>query len=158
MHQRGIRVLPGGDYGFPWNPVGRNARDIEHFVNLFGFAPAKALRAATQFGGQIMGMGGELGLVREGFLADLLLDKGDPVGDVRLHQDPREPAGHHEGWAVPQDAPGVGAHPRYDRVLPSMIERAVRLAAGLVSGKVAMDGASAYLGIPFAAPPIGPLR
>jgi imidazolonepropionase-like amidohydrolase len=47
MHRRGIQVLPGGDYGFPWSPVGRNARDIEHFVQLFGFALAEALRAVT---------------------------------------------------------------------------------------------------------------
>ena len=24
MRKRGIRILPGGDYGFPYNPVGRN--------------------------------------------------------------------------------------------------------------------------------------
>ncbi len=87
MHKRGIRVLPGGDYGFPWNPVGRNARDIEHFVTLFGLSPAEALRAATQYGGQMMGMGNELGLVKEGYLADLLLVDGDPVADVKILQD-----------------------------------------------------------------------
>src|SRR4030088_402330 len=29
MRARGIRVLPGGDYGFPYNPIGRNARDLD---------------------------------------------------------------------------------------------------------------------------------
>ena len=33
-----------------------------------------------------MGMGDEAGLVREGFLADLLLVDGDPVADVSLLQ------------------------------------------------------------------------
>ena len=50
LHKRGVRVLPGGDYGFPHNPHGRNARDIELFVSEFGFTPAEALRAATQYG------------------------------------------------------------------------------------------------------------
>ena len=27
----------GGDYGFAWTPQGTNARDLEHFVKLFGY-------------------------------------------------------------------------------------------------------------------------
>jgi imidazolonepropionase-like amidohydrolase len=34
-----------------------------------------------------MGMGHELGLVKEGYLADLLLVDGDPLADVRILQD-----------------------------------------------------------------------
>ncbi|MET7575637.1 amidohydrolase family protein [Streptomyces sp. NPDC005492] len=85
--RRGVRVVPGGDYGFPWNPVGRNLRDLELFVDWFGFTPAEALRAGTLYGGQVMGMGDELGLVREGFLADLVLVDGDPLDDIRILQD-----------------------------------------------------------------------
>ncbi|MEU1511174.1 amidohydrolase family protein [Streptomyces sp. NPDC005811] len=85
--RRGVRVLPGGDYGFAWNPVGRNLRDLELFVDWFGFTPAEALRAATRYGGQIMGMENELGLVRPGFLADLVLVDGDPLADITLLQD-----------------------------------------------------------------------
>lgn len=87
LKRRGVRVLPGGDYGFPFNPNGRNARDLEHFVTLFGYTPAEALSAATMLGGQIMGRGHELGLVRENYLADLLLVDGDPTQDVRVLQD-----------------------------------------------------------------------
>ena len=36
MHRAGIRVLPFGDYGFAWIPIGQDARDLEHMVNLFG--------------------------------------------------------------------------------------------------------------------------
>jgi imidazolonepropionase-like amidohydrolase len=85
LRKRGVRILPGGDYGFSWNPQGNNARDLEHFVNYFGFKPAEALRAATELGGQIMGM--ELGLVKPGYLADLLLVDGDPVANLKLLQD-----------------------------------------------------------------------
>ena len=87
MRKRNLRVMPGGDYGFAWNPNGANARDLEHFVNLFGYTPAETLSAATRLGGQIMGMGDELGLIQEGFLADLLLVDGDPVADIKLLQD-----------------------------------------------------------------------
>jgi imidazolonepropionase-like amidohydrolase len=85
MRRRGIRVLPGGDYGFPYNPHGRNARDLEHFVNLFGFSPVEALVAATKQGGELVGW--DVGQVRVGYLADLLLVEGDPTVDVRILQD-----------------------------------------------------------------------
>jgi imidazolonepropionase-like amidohydrolase len=85
MKKRGIRVLVGGDYGFPYNPHGRNARDLEHFVRLFGFSPIEALVAATKHGGELMDL--EVGVVRPGWLADLLLVDGDPTADVTILQD-----------------------------------------------------------------------
>ena len=87
MHRRGIRVLIGGDYGFAWTPQGTNAKDIQTFVEMLGFSPMEAILAATKYGGQIMGMGDELGMIKEGYLADLLLVDGDPVADVRILQD-----------------------------------------------------------------------
>ena len=84
---RGVRLLPGGDYGFPFNPNGRNARDLELFVRHFGYTPTEALVAATKLGGEIMGMAGELGQIKVGYLADLLLVKGDPTQSVELLQD-----------------------------------------------------------------------
>ncbi len=87
LKRRGVRLLPGGDYGFPFNPNGRNARDLELFVRHFGYTPTEALVAATKLGGEIMGMGNELGQIKPGYLADLLLVKGDPTKDVVLLQD-----------------------------------------------------------------------
>jgi imidazolonepropionase-like amidohydrolase len=87
LRRRGVRLVPGGDYGFPFNPNGRNARDLELFVRHLGYSPSEALTAATKLGGEIMGMPGELGLVKAGFLADLLLVEGDPTADVRILQD-----------------------------------------------------------------------
>lgn len=87
LKRRGVRVLPGGDYGFPWNPHGNNARDLAFFVDLLGYTPMEAIVAATSWGGAIMGRPGELGVVREGALADLLLVEGDPLEDVRIMQD-----------------------------------------------------------------------
>ena len=88
MHRRGVRVLIGGDYGLAWNPHGRNARDLEHFVNLFDYTPMEAILAATKLGGEIMMLGDELGQIKEGFLADLLLVDGDPLENLALLQKP----------------------------------------------------------------------
>jgi len=82
-----VRVLPGGDYGFAWNPIGTNARDIEHFVKLLDFSPMDAIVSATKLGGQIMQMGNELGQVKAGYLADLILVDGNPLADVSILRD-----------------------------------------------------------------------
>ena len=89
MHQRGIRVLPGGDYGFAFTPHLQNARDLEFFVKYLGFTPMEAIRATTMYGGQIMMQGHQLGLVKEGYLADLLLLDGDPLANLSLLRDPK---------------------------------------------------------------------
>jgi imidazolonepropionase-like amidohydrolase len=87
MHRRGIRVLPGGDYGFAWTPHGTNAKDLQYFVEMLGFTPMEAVLSATKHGGAIMGRPRELGQLREGFLADLLLVDGDPLVDIAVLQD-----------------------------------------------------------------------
>jgi imidazolonepropionase-like amidohydrolase len=87
LRKRGVRVLPGGDYGFPFNPNGRNAWDLELFVRHFGYTDVEALQAATKLGGELMGMPDELGQLKPGFLADILMVDGDPTADVRVLQD-----------------------------------------------------------------------
>ena len=82
MHRRGIRVVPGGDYGLFCNPQGRNARDLEHFVTLLGFSPMEAIVAGTRHGGELMGDPDGIGQIRPGYLADLLLVDGDPLADI----------------------------------------------------------------------------
>ena len=45
------------------------------------------LVAATRLGGELMGMPGELGVIKPGALADLLLVDGDPLADITIVQD-----------------------------------------------------------------------
>lgn len=47
----------------------------------------EAVIAATKLGGEIMMKGGELGQVKPGYLADLLLVEGNPLADIRIFQD-----------------------------------------------------------------------
>jgi imidazolonepropionase-like amidohydrolase len=87
LHRRGVRIVPGGDYGLACTPMGRNARDLELFVTLFGFSPAESVVAATNHGGAMMGRGHELGQLRAGWLADLIVVDGDPLDDIAVLQD-----------------------------------------------------------------------
>lgn len=119
MLKRGIRVLPGGDYGFAWAPHGENAKDLEYFVKYLGMTPLEAITSCTKWGGEMMVTGGrgrvlaerdmdvgagigveddgppdrhrvrpgELGEIRDGYLADLLLVDGDPLSNIAILQD-----------------------------------------------------------------------
>ena len=87
MHRRGIRICIGGDYGFAWTPQGTNARDLQTFVEMLGFSPMEAILAATKYGGEIMGMGDELGQIKEGYLADVLLVDGDRIAMAEFDLD-----------------------------------------------------------------------
>ncbi|MGD7003704.1 amidohydrolase family protein [Corynebacterium halotolerans] len=87
MRKRGIRVLPGGDYGFAWTPHGTYARDLKHFVKLFGYTEMEAILAATALGGELFDQADELGKVQPGYYADLILVDGDPLEDITVLQD-----------------------------------------------------------------------
>ena len=84
LRKRGVRILGGGDYGFSFTPHGKNARDLEHFVNYFGFTPIEAIQTMTKYGGKAMDMPNQLGLIQEGYLADLLLIDGNPAVDPKV--------------------------------------------------------------------------
>ncbi|MBB74515.1 MAG: hypothetical protein CMJ75_08380 [Planctomycetaceae bacterium] len=88
LKKRGVRILGGGDYGFGLTPHGNNARDLDHFVKHLGYAPLEALLTMTRDGGQAMDRPDDLGQVRPGFLADLLLIDGNPLEDLTLLTDP----------------------------------------------------------------------
>ena len=86
MKKEGIRILVGGDYGLDIAPHGTYAKDLEHYVNLFGFSNAEALHAATSLGGQAMDSNGSLGTLEEGKLADLVIINGNPLEDITVLQ------------------------------------------------------------------------
>jgi imidazolonepropionase-like amidohydrolase len=87
LHKRGVRILPGGDYGFAWTPHGTNAKDLEYFVKHVGMSTMEALLSATAWGGPMMKMSKQLGKIQEGYLADILLIDGDPLTDITVLQD-----------------------------------------------------------------------
>jgi predicted amidohydrolase YtcJ len=74
--------------------------------------PTEALHAATRLGGQVMMRGQELGMVRSGFLADILLIDGNPLHDLSILVDParitlvmKDGVIHKEDpWQAPRDA------------------------------------------------------
>ena len=103
MHRRGVRVLPGGDYGFAWAPHGTNAMDLQYFVKHCGMTPMEALVAATRHGGAIMRCPASREKCAKASSPTCCWSTAIRVRSV----DPARPqtaARDHEGWRVPQDA------------------------------------------------------
>lgn len=84
LKKRGVRILGGGDYGFALTPHGNNARDLDHMVRHFGFTTMEAILTMTKHGGAAMDLPNDLGQVRQGFFADLLLINGNPLQDPKI--------------------------------------------------------------------------
>src|SRR6185436_16313105 len=87
LKEAGVRVIPGGDYGFVWCPHGEYAKDIELFVTDMGFTPMEAIVAATKHGSELLRMETETGTIAEGKYGDLLVVDGDPLEDIAILQD-----------------------------------------------------------------------
>jgi imidazolonepropionase-like amidohydrolase len=87
LRKAGVRIIPGGDYGFVWCPHGEYAKDIELFVTDMGFSPMEAIVSATKHGAQLVGMEDDTGTVEAGKFADLLIVDGDPLENIAILQD-----------------------------------------------------------------------
>ena len=81
--QAEVKIALGTDCGGLGH--GQNARELEYLVEA-GMTPMQAIMAATSMGAECIGLGSEVGVLREGMLADLLVVDGDPLKDVRLLQ------------------------------------------------------------------------
>lgn len=80
----GVRIAMGTDAGGFGH--GHNAAELALMVE-GGMTPMQAIVAATSMGARCMGLGDEVGRLREGMLADLLVVDGDPLADVSVLED-----------------------------------------------------------------------
>jgi imidazolonepropionase-like amidohydrolase len=81
----GVKIAAGTDAGGHGHPS--NAMEIECLVKA-GLTPLQALRAATGWAAECLGLERDIGTVEKGKLADLVVVAGDPLSDVSLLQDP----------------------------------------------------------------------
>lgn len=87
LKDAGVRVIPGGDYGFVWCPHGEYAKDIELFVTDMGFTEMEAIVASTKHGSELLRMEHLCGTVEEGKRGDLIVVDGNPLDDIAILQD-----------------------------------------------------------------------
>jgi imidazolonepropionase-like amidohydrolase len=84
--EAGVKVVAGTDAGGHGHP--NNAMELEELVKA-GVSPMQALRAATGFAAECLGLEHEIGTLEKGKWADLVVVDGDPLADIRLLQDPK---------------------------------------------------------------------
>lgn len=101
--EKELLVGVGSDAGSPLTPHPSLIEEIACLVDA-GFTPEEALRAATGSAAKILGLEGEIGSIKPGLRADLVLVRGEPLhnlshlgavalvvqnGQVRHKEDPR---------------------------------------------------------------------
>jgi imidazolonepropionase-like amidohydrolase len=80
----GVKMVMGTDAGI--YPHGDNAKQFSRMVE-FGMTPMQALQAATINAATLMKQERDLGALQEGFLADIVAVKGNPLEDITLTED-----------------------------------------------------------------------
>jgi len=93
--KHGVRLAWGVDALF--NPQKAAAQTQQLAVMSRWFSPSEVLKMATSDNAELLAMSGprnpypgNLGVVKEGALADLLLTDGDPIADIQLIADPEK--------------------------------------------------------------------
>ncbi|MCS5498285.1 amidohydrolase family protein [Cnuibacter physcomitrellae] len=86
-HEAGVTIVAGTDSGDHACPFGQNARELELYVQN-GMTSAEALEAATLHAAELLGLGGEVGVLAPGARADLVIVDGDPLADITVLRTP----------------------------------------------------------------------
>ena len=86
-HKAGVKIVLGDD-GTLALPHGVYGEELAFYVEHAKVSPRDVITWATVNGADMMGKAGELGDLKPGMLADLLIVKGDPIADIGLLADP----------------------------------------------------------------------
>jgi imidazolonepropionase-like amidohydrolase len=87
-HAAGVKIVLGDDYGTLALPHGMYGQELAFYVEHAKVSPRDVITWATVNGAAMMGKADELGDLKPGMLADLLIVKGDPIADIGLLGDP----------------------------------------------------------------------
>ena len=80
----GVKMANGTDSGI--FPHGMEAKNLTCYVR-YGMTPMQAIVSATRVPAELIGWEDRVGIVREGFLADVIAVPGDPTDDIALLED-----------------------------------------------------------------------
>jgi imidazolonepropionase-like amidohydrolase len=78
MHDAGVTIVAGTDYGLPGFSL---LRELELYVEA-GLTPLEAIRAGTVVPSEVMKMSNDVGTIETGKRADLLVLDADPLADI----------------------------------------------------------------------------
>ena len=81
---RGGRVTIGSDSGYIYNLYGFGYVQEMELMREAGFSPLEVIHAATQEGARLLGHDDQVGTIRVGRKADLVIVKGNPLANLKL--------------------------------------------------------------------------
>ncbi len=82
-HEAGVVFVTGTDTGFAVTPYGEwHARELQLLMDYAGLSELEAIRAATVNAAVTVGLENQLGQLRPGMLADIVVVAGDPLADI----------------------------------------------------------------------------
>jgi imidazolonepropionase-like amidohydrolase len=82
MRARGARFVTGLDMGMTHARFDASAANARAFVRWLGYTPWQALAASTLESAESLRLGGLVGSLRPGLVADMLTVAGDPADDI----------------------------------------------------------------------------
>lgn len=82
--EAGVKMVFGSDAAI--YPHGDNAKQLSRMVQ-FGMTPLQALQAATVNAATLLKIENDLGVIREGYVADIIAVPGNPLQDVSVTED-----------------------------------------------------------------------
>ena len=83
----GVKIAVGVDTGYGPNSLVRVAHELAELVEM-GFTPLQALQGATIIDADLLRLEKSIGVIAEGFEADLVAVDGNPLANIRELQDP----------------------------------------------------------------------
>ena len=83
FHEEGVTLVAGTDAGIFTNLPGQSlVRELGFYVDA-GLTPYEALETSTVNAASALGMKDQVGQVKQGFVADLIVLDGSPVEDIQ---------------------------------------------------------------------------
>ena len=87
LYDSGVLVATGTDTDACSHPKASPVARECGFMVQYGISPIEAVACATHNGAKALGLGSSLGLLAEGYLADILAVRGNPAGNIRALED-----------------------------------------------------------------------
>ncbi len=86
LYDGGLNLALGTDTMGDPLPFGKDARELQLYVEKVGLSPLSAIKIGTLNGAKVMGRG-DLGLIEAGMKADIIALERNPIEDIRCLQD-----------------------------------------------------------------------
>jgi imidazolonepropionase-like amidohydrolase len=85
-YRSGVKIALGSDAGARLVYHGKNLRELSELVGI-GMTAHEAILSATRNAAKVLGLEDQIGSVRGGKLADIIIIDGNPLDDIRILED-----------------------------------------------------------------------